>query len=63
MQPFTYMYRTNPHDTISKGDAITGHNVVAYLDNGAKNTIVLGAHYDNLGFNEHNNSTKANSKG
>lgn len=63
VQPFTYMYRTNPHDTISKGDAITGHNVVAYLDNGAKNTIVLGAHYDHLGFNEHNNSTKANSKG
>ncbi|CCG53096.1 Probable M28 family aminopeptidase precursor [Flavobacterium indicum GPTSA100-9 = DSM 17447] len=63
IHPFTYSYRTNPHDTISKGVEIKGHNVMAYIDNGAKNTIVIGAHYDHLGFNEHNNSTKPNSKG
>lgn len=63
IHPFTYSYRTNPHDTISKGVEIKGHNVMAYIDNGAKNTIVIGAHYDHLGLNEHNNSTKPNSKG
>jgi len=28
----------------------TGHNVVAYLDNGAQSTVIVGAHYDHLGF-------------
>lgn len=27
-----------------------GHNVLGYLDNGAASTIVIGAHYDHLGF-------------
>ena len=30
----------------------TGHNVLAYIDKGAENTIVLGAHYDHLGHGE-----------
>ncbi len=34
----------------------TGHNVIGYIDNGAANTIVLGAHYDHLGFGEDGNS-------
>ena len=34
----------------------TGHNVIAYLDNGAPNTVVLGAHYDHLGYGEDGNS-------
>ena len=34
----------------------TGHNVVGYIDNGAANTIVLGAHYDHLGYGEDGNS-------
>ncbi|MGZ5247204.1 MAG: M20/M25/M40 family metallo-hydrolase [Flavitalea sp.] len=34
----------------------TGHNVVGFIDNGASNTIVLGAHYDHLGFGEDGNS-------
>lgn len=33
-----------------------GHNVVGYLDNGAANTIVIGAHYDHLGYGEDHNS-------
>lgn len=28
----------------------TGHNVVALLDKGASNTVVIGAHYDHLGY-------------
>ncbi len=34
----------------------TGHNVVGYIDNGAATTIVLGAHYDHLGYGEDGNS-------
>jgi aminopeptidase YwaD len=34
----------------------TGHNVIGYIDNGASNTIVLGAHYDHLGYGEDGNS-------
>lgn len=34
----------------------TGYNVVAYKDNGAKLTVVLGAHYDHLGYGEDHNS-------
>lgn len=34
----------------------TGHNVVAYLDNGAATTVILGAHYDHLGYGEDHNS-------
>ena len=34
----------------------TGRNVIGYLDNGAERTVILGAHYDHLGFGEDNNS-------
>lgn len=33
-----------------------GHNVIGYIDNGAANTIVLGAHFDHLGYGEDGNS-------
>jgi hypothetical protein len=32
------------------------HNVVGYIDNGAPTTVVLGAHYDHLGYGEDGNS-------
>ena len=34
----------------------TGRNVVGYIENGAPTTIVLGAHFDHLGFGEDGNS-------
>ena len=34
----------------------TGHNVVGYLDNGAATTVIIGAHYDHLGYGEDGNS-------
>ncbi|MBI1185302.1 M28 family peptidase [bacterium] len=34
----------------------TGRNVVGYLDNGANQTVVIGAHYDHLGYGEYGNS-------
>ena len=33
-----------------------GHNIIGYLDKGAPNTVVIGAHYDHLGFGEDGNS-------
>jgi len=34
----------------------TGHNVAGYIDNGAPNTVIIGAHYDHLGYGEDHNS-------
>lgn len=34
----------------------TAHNVVAYINNNAANTIILGAHFDHLGFGEDKNA-------
>lgn len=47
---FDFTYKSNPH--AETGEERIGHNVVAYLDNGAENTIVIGAHYDHLGYGE-----------
>ena len=33
-----------------------GHNVIGYLDNNAASTIIIGAHYDHLGYGEDYNS-------
>ena len=37
----------------------TGHNVIGYIDNGAPTTIIIGAHYDHLGYGEDHNSLYA----
>jgi len=34
----------------------TGNNVVGFIDNDAATTIILGAHFDHLGYGEDNNS-------
>ncbi len=41
---------------VNKADKRTGHNVVGYIDNQAAATIVLGAHFDHLGYGEDKNS-------
>ncbi len=61
-QNFSYKVKVNPKDSLEVKDN-SGRNVIGYLDNKAAKTIVIGAHYDHLGMNEHNNSTKPNSKG
>ncbi|MCZ4319275.1 M28 family peptidase [Aequorivita viscosa] len=53
-QKFTFKASKNPHQeaefTSEKGDSTkTAENVIAYLDNKAENTVVIGAHYDHLG--------------
>lgn len=46
--PFDFNFNTNPHATTG-GESRIGRNVVGYLDNGAANTVIIGAHYDHLG--------------
>ncbi|GAO42391.1 M28 family peptidase [Flavihumibacter petaseus] len=38
----------------------TGRNVIGYMDNGAPYTIVIGAHFDHLGYGEDGNSMLRN---
>ncbi|MBS1550169.1 MAG: M20/M25/M40 family metallo-hydrolase [Bacteroidetes bacterium] len=60
--PFEYETKLNPHDDKSSVK-INARNVVGYLDNKANKTIVIGAHFDHLGLNEHHHSTQMNSEG
>ncbi|WP_333853657.1 M20/M25/M40 family metallo-hydrolase [Epilithonimonas sp.] len=62
IQNFEYSVKLNPHDD-KTSTAVKGKNVIAVLDNKADKTIVIGAHYDHLGLNEHHNSTLVNSEG
>ena len=53
-QKFTFKASKNPHQeavfTSEQNDSTeTAENVIAYLDNKAENTVVIGAHYDHLG--------------
>ena len=49
-QPFPFKEMTNPHAADGgQGREGTGKNVVAFLDNGAASTVVIGGHYDHLG--------------
>jgi hypothetical protein len=47
-QPFTFTFHRHPHDT--EGIETSGRNVVGYMDNGGTRTVVVGAHYDHLGW-------------
>ncbi|WP_286756493.1 M28 family peptidase [Roseivirga sp. UBA838] len=52
-QVFRVNKPTNPHEQAvigTNGEGIAGRNVVGFIDNGKPFTIVLGAHYDHLGY-------------
>ena len=53
-QDFTFKPKTNPHEEVkfteNADGTITGRNVIGFLDNKAENTVVIGAHFDHLGF-------------
>ena len=48
-QEFPFHEITNPHSPDKGKIEGKGKNVVGYLDNGAKTTVVIGGHYDHLG--------------
>lgn len=52
-QPFNVKKSTNPHEQAvvgSDGEGVTGRNVAGFIDNGGEHTIVIGAHFDHLGY-------------
>ena len=52
-QEFVVNKPTNPHEQAvmgTDGEGLEGRNVVGYLHNDAPNTIVIGAHFDHLGY-------------
>ena len=54
-QEFTFKPKTDPHQEVkfseTKADStISGTNILGFINNNASKTIVVGAHYDHLGF-------------
>lgn len=63
LQPFQYRFTQNPHQTASETDPkVQAKNVVGFINNQREQTIVIGAHYDHLGYNERGHSTAPNEK-
>jgi len=57
LHPFSFKPKSHPHEEIKFNDSlksigITGNNVIGFLNNKSKNTIVIGAHYDHLGYGD-----------
>lgn len=54
LQSFSFKPKTDPHKevqfTTNADSTITGNNVIGFINNNAKTTIVIGAHYDHLGY-------------
>ena len=52
-QEFDVTPSHNPHEKAKVGDksdsSMVGRNVIGYIDNGAEQTIIIGAHFDHLG--------------
>lgn len=54
-QDFTFKPKTDPHsevqfDVNESDSTVTARNVVGFLDNNASQTVVIGAHFDHLGY-------------
>ena len=54
-QDFTFTPKTDPHSevkftSVNADGTITGRNVLGFINNNASQTIVIGAHYDHLGY-------------
>lgn len=54
IQSFSFKPKTDPHKevefTTNSDSTVTGNNVIGFIDNNAETTIVIGAHYDHLGY-------------
>lgn len=54
LQSFSFKPKTDPHKEVeftkNADNTITGNNVIGYIDNKAETTIIIGAHYDHLGY-------------
>lgn len=54
IQEFSVKPKYNPHAKVQvdTSKAIFGRNIIGFIDNGASKTVVIGAHYDHLGYGE-----------
>jgi Zn-dependent M28 family amino/carboxypeptidase len=53
IQAFKRKLSNNPHgDDNGAGQEITGNNIIGIINNNAKETVVIGAHYDHLGYGD-----------
>ncbi|MBO3115280.1 M28 family peptidase [Winogradskyella sp. DF17] len=54
LQPFSFKPKTDPHKEVeftkNLDSTITGNNIIGFIDNNAETTVVIGAHYDHLGY-------------
>lgn len=55
-----FPFKAGAHNTGAEG---TAHNVIAYIDNNADKTVIIGAHYDHLGEGASGSSLDANPQG
>ena len=60
-QDFYFKNSTNPHEEIKfenkqEGKQINARNVIGFINNNSSNTIVIGAHYDHLGYGDDDSS-------
>jgi hypothetical protein len=58
-QNFNFKNNSDPHKEIKltteeTDSSITATNVIGFINNNAKNTVVIGAHYDHLGYGNEN---------
>jgi len=56
----SFPFKSGVHGTGTDG---TAENIIGYIDNGAENTVIVGAHYDHLGLGNDGSSLDANPKG
>ncbi|PIE48824.1 MAG: peptidase M28 [Flavobacteriales bacterium] len=66
-QNFSFTPKTNPHGTAKYTDStanttITSRNIMGYIDNNAPQTIIIGAHYDHLGYGGENSLYRGKEK-
>ena len=53
-QEFDFKPMLNPHGmTDESQEDLNARNVLGYIDNGAEHTVVIGAHFDHLGYGNH----------
>ncbi|MEM8898090.1 MAG: M20/M25/M40 family metallo-hydrolase [Bacteroidota bacterium] len=50
LQPFDFYFSANPHAPQEDKEKLEATNVVGWIDKGADKTIIIGGHFDHLGY-------------
>jgi Zn-dependent M28 family amino/carboxypeptidase len=56
-QSFSFKPKKDPHSEVkftetTSDSIVTGRNVIGFIDNKMENTVIIGAHYDHLGYGD-----------